>query len=73
MGDIQVWIYTPRGRTRQPMTESFLRGCYQTRQGAVDSAQRALDELREQAIRDGLEATVRELDGARDLAQGESS
>jgi hypothetical protein len=62
MGDITVWIYTPRGRTRQPMTESFLRGAYQTRKGAVISCQVALDELREQAIADGLGAVVRELD-----------
>jgi hypothetical protein len=66
MGDVQIWVYTPRGRKPQPMTESFLRGCYQTRQGAVTSAQRALDDLREQAIADGLGAVVRELDRARE-------
>lgn len=63
MGDAQVWTWTPRGRKPQPMTEGFLRGAYQTRKGAVHSAQHALNELRERAIRDGLGDVVDELDG----------
>jgi hypothetical protein len=45
------------------MTESFLRGAFQTRKAAVDSAQRALDDLLEQATVDGLDDVVRELAG----------
>jgi hypothetical protein len=60
MGEHYSWTYAPRGPQR--MTESHLRGWYQTRKGAIDSAQHALDQLRAAAIRDGLGAVVQELD-----------
>jgi len=44
------------------MTESYLRGAYQTLRGNRDSHQAAFDQLREQAIHDGLGAVVRDLD-----------
>jgi hypothetical protein len=63
MGEQTTWRWSPAWQALPAMTEGYLRGAYQTRKAAVDSAQRALDDLREQAIRDGLEAVVCELDG----------
>jgi hypothetical protein len=70
MGEQTIGRWVPRWQAMPAMTEGFLRTAYQTRKSAVDAAQRHLDDLRAEAIKDGLADVVRELDGAR---EGESS